>query len=110
MAEQARREAEEKFRPYEEAWGRARTADSIDTFVRCGDYLVKAARNWQPHLVQSVAWDVYKEVLRRLKMSPELKPFALEIGRVAYATRRPDGALTLYDEQAIQNDIMVHLE
>jgi hypothetical protein len=104
----AEEDAEEQFRPYREAWAVARTSDNLDIFTRCGDYLIKAARQWQPQLVESVAWDVYRETLQRLRTRPDLKPVALETGRAAYAARRAGGVLTIYDEQAIQNDIFAH--
>jgi hypothetical protein len=107
-AERTRLEAAEKYRPYPEAWATARASDNIDALVRCGDYLIKAARLWQSHLLVSVTWDVYEEILRRLKDNANLKPTALEMGRTAYSARRPGGILTVYDEQAIQNDILAH--
>jgi hypothetical protein len=110
LTDAARREAEEKLRVYQDAWAAARAADNIDVLLKCGEYLVKATLRWQPHLMAPVAWDVYTELLRRLKTKPELKPAALEMGRTAYAARRPGGALTVYDEQAIQNDILAHIE
>ena len=106
--EKEKADAEEKFRPYPEAWAAARASNNLDAFIQCGDYLIKAARLWQPHLLGTVSWDVYQEILLRLKENPALKPLALEKGRVAYSARRPDRALTLYDEQAIQNDIIAH--
>jgi hypothetical protein len=107
-AEQARVAGAEKFRPYTEAWASARVSGNLNALVQCGDYLVKAARLWQPHLLEAVSWDVYQEILLRLKENPEFKPAALELGRVAYSTRRPREILTVYDEQAIQNDILAH--
>lgn len=107
-AEQARAAGAEKFRPYTEAWTAARASSNLDTVVQCGDYLVKAARLWQPHLLEAVSWDVYQEMLSRLKDNPKLKPVVLDMGRVAYSSRRPRGLLTVYDEQAIQNDILAH--
>jgi len=106
----ARLEAEQRFRQYAESWAAARSSENIDAFVRCGEYIIKASRLWQPHLVEKFAWEVYREVLQRLRKNPQLKPFALEIGRAAYSARRPGRELTIYDEQAIQNDIMVHSE
>lgn len=106
--EKEKQEAEEQFNVYGAAWASARVSDNIDALVQCGDYLIKAARRWQPHQFEGVAWDVYKETLSRLKGRPELKPKALEFGRVAYAASRPGGSLTIYDEQAIQNDILAH--
>lgn len=35
------------------------------------------------------------------------KTFALNIGRISYSAGRPEGAPTIYDEQAILNDIRV---
>ncbi len=107
-AERAAQEAEEKFRPYPEAWSAARASDNVDALVRCGDFLIKAARLWQPHLVAPVAWEVYREILQLLRDNPGLKPFVLEVGRTAYSERRAGGVLTVYDEQAIQNDILAH--
>jgi hypothetical protein len=107
-AEAARLEAEEQIELYHKSWAAARSSENIDALVRCGEYVIKAAQLWQPNTVESVAWDVYKEILSRLKTRPELKPTALAIGRAAYAARRPGGALTIYDEQAIQNDILAH--
>jgi hypothetical protein len=106
--EQARIAGQEKLRPYTEAWAAARTSSNIDIVVRCGDYLVKAARLWQPHLLQAISGDVYQVILLRLKENPELKPVALELGRAAYSSRRQGRLLTVYDEQAIQNDILAH--
>lgn len=50
----------------------------------------------------------YRDVLSRLKSHSEAKPRALELGRIVYGMKRPDGKLTIYDEQAIQNDIQAH--
>ncbi|MEM8805041.1 MAG: hypothetical protein AAGF01_03220 [Cyanobacteria bacterium P01_G01_bin.38] len=54
--------------------------------------------------------EVYEEVLKLLELHPEelkLRPFALKVGRWHYAKSRPDRKVTIYDEQAIQNDIQV---
>jgi hypothetical protein len=37
---------------------------------------------------------------------PEFKQFALEVARWHYGRRRENGVLTIYDEQAIQNDLL----
>ncbi len=52
--------------------------------------------------------EIYRDVLAMLKDHPSLKPFALELGRVAYGSKREDRLPTTYDEQAILNDINVH--
>lgn len=36
-----------------------------------------------------------------------IRPFALEVGRWHKGRLRPDGNVTIYDEQALQNDIVV---
>lgn len=53
----------------------------------------------------------YDELLEQLKNdsnNAELKKKVLEVGREYYSTCRTDGKLTIYDEQAIQNDITAH--
>jgi hypothetical protein len=42
--------------------------------------------------------------------NPQLKQLALRTGRVTYGSLRPHRAPTTYDEQAIANDIAVHLQ
>lgn len=105
-----RKEAEEQFQIYQDAWAAARNSQNLETFINCGDYFVRATRSWQPRRLTEVSWDVYREFLKRLKTQPDMKPKVLEIGRAAYSARRFDGMLTVYDEQAIQNDILAHLE
>ncbi len=54
--------------------------------------------------------DVYNTALQILEQNPEqtsLKQYALEVGRWHYSIVRPDGKVTIYDEQSIQNDILV---
>lgn len=51
------------------------------------------------------AAELYRDILGMLKARPEYKPFALEVGRLAYGSRRKDWSPTVYDEQAILNDI-----
>lgn len=54
--------------------------------------------------------DIYKAALDILSQHPDqipLKQYALEVGRWHYAIQRPDRKVTIYDEQAIQNDIAV---
>ncbi|MDB4654254.1 hypothetical protein OAE40_00600 [Rubripirellula sp.] len=50
----------------------------------------------------------YKHSLQAVQASrgsPESKSFALEMGRFVHGSSRPEGGPTIYDEQAIQNDI-----
>lgn len=53
---------------------------------------------------------VYDSLLSCLARQPgntELRVNVLEIGRLAYGSKRPEGVPTIYDEQAVQNDILV---
>lgn len=56
-----------------------------------------------------VAGEIYQDMLKMLRAHSEYKPFALETGRLAYGLKRKDGVPTVYDEQAILNDINAHL-
>lgn len=50
----------------------------------------------------------YEDILDRLSRNPnsqKLRQLALEIARDYYSSLRNDGRLTIYDEQAIQNDL-----
>jgi hypothetical protein len=54
--------------------------------------------------------EVYEAALDVLSQYPDqipLKQYALEVGRWHYGIQRPNGKVTIYDEQAIQNDIVV---
>ncbi len=51
---------------------------------------------------------IYERCLGMLPQYPQLKPFALELGRCHYGYLREGGLLTAYDEQAIQNDILAN--
>jgi hypothetical protein len=52
----------------------------------------------------------YRSVLNMLVINaqPSVKQFVLDIARWHYAVGKPNGVLTAYDEQAIQNDILAH--
>jgi hypothetical protein len=47
------------------------------------------------------------ESVQASKGDPAIKTLALQIGRLSYASSRPDRRPTIYDEQAIANDIAV---
>jgi len=52
----------------------------------------------------------YDKALKILNENPDiisLKQYALEVGRWHCSIARPDGKVTVYDEQSIQNDILV---
>lgn len=48
---------------------------------------------------------IYQNALTLLRDNPDLKTFALEMGRKKYGHFRKDGLPTTYDESAILNDI-----
>ena len=53
---------------------------------------------------------LYEAALEILQQHPEqisLKQYALDVGRWHCSVSRPDGKVTIYDEQSIQNDIVV---
>lgn len=49
------------------------------------------------------------DLVRATKGDTSAKALALYVGRYSYASARPDRTLTLYDEQAIANDIAVRV-
>lgn len=54
--------------------------------------------------------EVYEAALEVLSQHPDqipLKQYALKVGRWHYGIQRPGGKVTIYDEQAINNDIAV---
>lgn len=55
-----------------------------------------------------IAEELYHDALGLLGRNSELRPFALEMGRFAYGVKRPDRKPTVYDEQAITNDLQAH--
>lgn len=80
----------------------------VNAVLRCCENLFSAARQWAPLETDRMIERAYREVLQHTTKRPELRPTALWLGRQAYASRRPKGVLTIYDEQAIQNDLMAH--
>lgn len=70
--------------------------------------LSKAERLWAPLSSAATADQLYRGSLPLLRGRPKLRPLVLELGRFAYGWRRPGGALTIYDEQAIQNDMIAY--
>ena len=52
-------------------------------------------------------YDRALDLVQRTPGSADLAVLALEIGRWHFGLSRPDGKVTVYDEQAIQNDISV---
>lgn len=106
--EAAASRAHEEMRPYHDAYAKALASADPQIIMKTGSGLVEAARYWQPWNVATVAEGVYNDALNLLKGNSAAKPYVLSIGRSAYAARRPEGKLTIYDEQAIMNDISAH--
>jgi hypothetical protein len=106
--EAAASRAHEEMRPYHEAYAKALASADPQVIMKTGVGLVEAVRYWQPGSVATIAEGVYKDALTLLKGNPEAKPYVLSVGRSAYAARRPEGKLTIYDEQALMNDISAH--
>ena len=54
-----------------------------------------------------VFYDAALDILQQHPEQISLKQYALEVGRWHCSIARPDGKVTIYDEQSIQNDILV---
>lgn len=106
--EAAAARALEEIRPYQQAYAKALASADPQIIMKTGSGLVEATRYWQPWKIASVTEEVYKDALKLLKEHPEAKPYVLATGRSAYAVKRPEGKPTIYDEQAIMNDISAH--
>lgn len=52
-------------------------------------------------------YDAALDILQQHPDQTSLKKYALEVGRWHYSIARPDGKVTIYDEQSIQNDLLV---
>lgn len=52
-------------------------------------------------------YDAALDILQQHPDQTSLKKYALEVGRWHYSISRPDGKVTIYDEQSIQNDLLV---
>lgn len=84
-------------------------SNEYDNAYKTGDIstMKSKARNLvnSPVAGQRILNLVYQQTLDLLKTNPDLKPFALEIGRIKYSKFRESGSPTVYDESAITNDI-----
>lgn len=66
--------------------------------------------DWQMCSYGLTAERVYQEILAILELAPDdigARDLALKVGRWHCSRFRPDNKLTIYDEQAIQNDLLV---
>lgn len=94
--------------PYREYHERALAAEDPAMILDAALKLSKAERLWVPLSSAATADLLYRQCLPLLRGRPELRPQVLELGRFAHGWQRPGGALTIYDEQAIQNDMIAH--
>jgi hypothetical protein len=102
----ARRDA--KMAPYLKYWSDARQKGEASQILDAGKKLVEAAQWWDREAAARYASEVYRGCLPLLRGHPDFKPRLLDLGRAAYGWPRPDGNPTVYDEQAIANDIAAH--
>ena len=58
-----------------------------------------------PSFDSQFIYDLTLDLLLTHSGDIRIKVFALNVGRFHYSLQRPDRSLTIYDEQAIQNDI-----
>lgn len=77
--------------------------DNIDLILSRGNMLID-----DEHSSKLQLEEVYRVYLSQLKNHPKIKPDCLVAGRRAYGVLRQDGNPTVYDEQAIANDILAH--
>ena len=100
---------EARAEPLRNAYSSAKSSNEPDRIMRTARALLEEFRQSNPKSLAGVAEQIYSDALGLLGSAPQLKPFALEMGRVAYGSKREDKQPTVYDEQAIQNDIHAHL-
>ena len=98
---------EAKLRELREAYHRAKSTGNPAQVISAARAMIQEARLNKAKQA-AFASEVYQDMLTMLKLNSEYKPFALETGRLAYGLKRSDGVPTVYDEQAILNDMNVH--
>lgn len=77
----------------------------LDARVR--DSVASIFTNKFSPLDSSILYSHALEILEKNPTQKQLKIFSLEVGRWHYGKVRKDGKVTIYDEQATQNDINV---
>lgn len=97
-----------RMAPYREYHERALAAEDPAMIVDAALKLAKAERLWLPFSSASTAAMLYRRSLPLLRGRPDLRPQVLELGRCAYGWPRSEGSPTVYDEQAIQNDMIAY--
>lgn len=106
---QAKTAHEEKLRELRESYTAAKQSGNPQKIISAGRAIVEEMKLRNPLGLPAASEEIYRDMLRLLKTSAEYKPFALEMGRLAYGSKRKDRNPTVYDEQAILNDINAHL-
>ncbi len=96
---------EAEYRSLQEDYFNAIEANDISQITACGSLFAMSRLVYQEDLDE-----MYSNALGLLETRPDLKPYALEIGRRKYALSREDGSPTVYDEAAIQNDILAAVQ
>ncbi|MGA1601805.1 MAG: hypothetical protein ACO4CG_05910 [Prochlorothrix sp.] len=76
------------------------------TVLSCGKSVFKS-HSTKGKLSSELFYNAALQILEENPGTISLKQYALDIGRWHYSLDRPDKKVTIYDEQAIQNDILV---
>ncbi len=80
----------------------------VSGMIQVGKELIKVAGG-AGYSAQNIAQQVYQKSLKLVEIDAKYKRFALEMGRLSYGLPRQDKLPTVYDEQAIKNDIEARL-
>ena len=87
----------------------AKSSNNPQEIIRGARAIIEEFRANNQSGLPATAEGIYNDILGLLKSQADLKPFALEMGRLSYGSRRQDKNLTVYDEQAILNDINANM-
>lgn len=80
-----------------------------DTVLACAQKMTAPSIR-SPKIPSRLFYDAALNILQQHPDQFSLKKYALDVGRWHHSSVRPDRTVTIYDEQAIQNDIMVRLK
>lgn len=92
-----------------ERYSAAKSSGQVGAIESSARAVVEQFRMTRQSGLLGISEEIYRDALGFVKNMPELKPFALEMGRLAYGLKRKDKNPTIYDEQAILNDINAHM-
>ena len=104
----AKKEHDSKLLELKDRYSTAKKSEDEAEIADAARAIIHQFRTTKQPGLQPVAEEIYQDALSFLKRKPDLKPFVLEVGRLAYGLKRKDKNPTVYDEQAIQNDINAH--